>query len=201
MKRYPKTEAPFIREEGVVQNEIREGFEWVFDKETVIAVEKLDGTNIAVECSNGDITGIYTRNGELKTVQNGDVEYVEGVARAIEKGWGGYLEDNGITYGELVGKRIQGNPYEINYHIWVPFKKANEWLRYKSWGEYPKNFKSMSKWFNPDKFGLIPLFYSKVHGLDIETASEEGYVEGIIFYDTETGERAKLRLDMFPWYN
>lgn len=199
MERYPKTHSPFVREDGTVIDEIKEGFEWVFEKETVKAVEKLDGRNVAVNFSDGRLEGIYSREGDEKRVENGDVEYFEGVSRAIERGWGDYIHKDGITYGELVGKRAQGNPYNLDYHLWVPFNKANEWLEFESWGDYPKEYENISEWFNPDKFGLIPLFYSKVHGVSFDKASKEGYVEGVIFYDKETGKRAKLRLDMFPW--
>lgn len=200
VERYPKTHSPFVREDGTVLDEIKEGFEWVFEKQTVKAVEKLDGRNVAVEFSEGELVGIYSREGDEKKVENGDVEYFEGVARAIEKGWDEHIEKDGVTYGELLGPRPQGNPYDLDSHIWIPFSKANDWLEYESWGNHPKTFENISQWFNPEEFGLIPLFYSEFHGVDFETALSEGYVEGVIFYDEETGKRAKLRKDMFDWY-
>jgi hypothetical protein len=199
-ERYPKTKAPFVRDDdGIVQDKIKEGFEWVFEKESVIAVEKLDGQNVAVTFNDqGEITGIYSREGDEKSVKKGDVEFFEGVSRAMELNWDEYLDEK-VEYGELVGPRVKGNPYDLDKHFWVPFKRANEKLKFKSWGKYEKDYESISNWLNPDIFGLPPLFYSNRHGVDFETAKEEGYTEGIIFYDKETGKRAKIRTDMFPW--
>jgi len=52
---------------------------------------------------------------------------------------------------------------------------------------------SIKRWF---KEGLIPIFYSKWHGLSFEKARKEGYVEGIVFHHPD-GRKAKLRYDMF----
>jgi len=47
----PKIESPFIRKEidgnYIVTPEIAEGYEWVFEDDSVMAIEKLHGTNVS----------------------------------------------------------------------------------------------------------------------------------------------------------
>jgi len=76
--------------------------------------------------------------------------------------------------------------------------KHDSYHEYKSWGKYPKDFDTISRWFKED---LIPLFYSKIHGVGFDKARKNGYVEGIVFTDPETLKMAKLRRDMFDWYS
>ena len=48
----PKLYSPFVRKEikgaYVCINEISEGYEWVFEDESVMAIEKLHGTNVSI---------------------------------------------------------------------------------------------------------------------------------------------------------
>lgn len=201
-EKYPKIESPFVREGNTIINNIKKDYEWVFQSDNVIAVEKLDGENIGVHFKNGKVKSIYTRNGNKKTIAKGDTEYVEAIANSMKKDWDKYINTkNSLEYGELVGPKIKGNPYDLDKHLWVPFKRSREKLTYNSWGEYPKTYESINNWFNPNKNGLIPLFYSNRHGLNFDEAKEKDYVEGVIFYNTKTKEKAKLRIDMFPWHN
>ena len=48
----PKLESPFVRKmignNYIVTNEIAKGYEWVFEDESVMAIEKLHGTNVSI---------------------------------------------------------------------------------------------------------------------------------------------------------
>ena len=64
-------------------------------------------------------------------------------------------------------------------------------MAYTCWGKYPKTFESMSEWFKE----LMPLYALRTNGKD-EVCP---FVEGIVFTHPD-GRMAKLRRDMFDWY-
>src|SRR3989338_2856565 len=113
---------------------------------------------------------------------------IEGLLNSYERGYMEFLPD-GQHFGELIGEKVNGNPYKIKGHLWLPFETyAKEHLRYKSWGKYPKDFQTISNWFKDE---LLPLFALK-------KGNKQGFVEGVIFY-RKNCEMAKLRRDMFDW--
>jgi len=201
----PKIHSPFKRHENsegeyVVYNEVNEGYEWVFEEaEKVMAVEKLHGTNVSIIVENGQITGLFNRKNRIpRFPENKQHQYIkEGVMNAVNKGYTN-LKD-GQWFGEVVGPKFHNNPYNLEQHIWIPFQRyAQKHLKYKSYGEYGTDFDSISEWF---KNGLFSLFYSKQHGTDLETASVSNgtFCEGVMFTHPD-GRMAKLRRDMFEWY-
>lgn len=211
----PKLESPFVRKlidgKYVVTPEINPGYEWIFNDPSVIATEKLDGTNVSIVIEKGIVIRIYNRtnlvmaNG-LRIENNKGTRYIlDGVMGAIEKGYVERLGD-GQHFGEVIGPkfgRAHGggpNPYLLEKHIWIPFNTyVKEHLRYKSWGKYPKDFQTISNWFKDD---LLPLFFMRIHGdklKDRDAVHHVPYVEGIVFYHPN-GLMAKLRKDMFSWH-
>lgn len=211
----PKLESPFIREmiggRYVVTREINPGYEWVFTDETVMAIEKLDGTNVSIIIEDGIVRRVMNRmnlvmaNG-LRIENNKGTRYIlDGILGAIEKSYVARLPD-GQHFGEVIGpkygKAAKGgpNPYQLDGHVWIPFATySREHLRYKSWGKYPKDYDTLSAWFEQD---LLPLYYSRIHG-DVLKERDNlhfiPYVEGIVFTHPD-GRMAKLRRDMFDWY-
>lgn len=187
----PKLESPFIRKEidgrFFVTPEIAPGFEWVFKDETVTCQEKLDGTNISIIIENGILTRVFNRINEVNIWSDNPV--ILAVREAYNKGYCNFTD--GQYFGEAIGEKIQGNPYKIKGHIWLPFDVYfRKHLTYKSWGKYPKDFKSISAWM---KY-IMPLFYMQKHNGD-----KEGFIEGVVFHHPD-GRMAKLRRDMFDWY-
>lgn len=199
----PKLESPFVRKvnekgEYVVTPEIAPGYEWVFNDTTVRAIEKLHGTNVSIVLEGGNVRAIYNRTNlvmrdGLRIGMDGTHRYIiEAVLRADEREYLAPL-GNGQWFGEVLGPKVNGNPYSLDEHIWIPFKTyAWDHLYYKSWGKYPKDFDTMSKWFQND---LMPLFSLKKHGKEFE----KHFVEGVVFTHPD-GRMAKLRRDMFDWY-
>lgn len=103
------------------------------------------------------------------------------------------LLEDGQHFGELIGPKVNGNPYKLKEHLWIPFSTfSQKHLRYKIWGKYPKNFEIISDWFKE----LIPLYACMVQG---EEGRKNGFVEGIVFTNLD-GRMAKLRKDMFGWF-
>lgn len=203
---FPKLHSPFKRdhENGayLVQPEINPGYEWVFqDTDNVKAVEKLHGSNVSVVIKDGDVVEAYTRVGE-EDIQKVDPykpnhqRIAEGIAKAVRLDYfKGYPD--GQHFGEIIGEKFHGNPYDIDGHIFVPFRRLREKVHFYSYGEHGTSYEDIRSWF---KDGLTPLFYSKWHGLSFDEAEEQGFIEGVVFYHTETGQQSKLRLDMFDFY-
>lgn len=196
LKDMPKLESPFVRkvnEKGDygVTPEIAEGYEWVFNDDSVLATEKLNGTNVSIFIENGVITDIYNRTERIPFFNKGKRHIIEGLLESYSRGYMDRLRD-GQHFGELIGEKVNGNDLHIKGNLWIPFETyAQESLAYKSWGKYPKTFDAISEWFKKDLFSL----YIRQHS--------NGKIEppeGIVFVQPSTGKMAKLRRDMFDWF-
>lgn len=205
---FPKLHSPFKRAENeageyVVYDEVNDGYEWVFEDENVRAVEKLDGTNVSVVLdSDGNIEQAFTRMGDqsVNPIDPWNSEHpflVRGIQNAVNRGWLDDLTPEEQHYGELIGPKVNGNPYELDEHLFVPFDYLYEKVYYKSWGDYPKTYDVLSGWFEEN---LIPLFYARMHNLQFDEIPDDAFVEGIVFTHDD-GRKAKLRRDMFDWYD
>ena len=204
IKDMPKIHSPFVRKEingeYVVTNEITEGYEWVFEDETTIAVEKLHGTNVSIEIRDGIIVGIWNRIERIPFFNRGKIHIVMGILKSFENKYMEFLGD-GQHFGELIGPKVNGNPYKLEEHIWIPFESyGQKHLAYTCWGKYPKTFESISEWFKE----LMPLYNYRIHGRDIDVVAgtemeTKQFVEGIVFTHPD-GRMAKLRCDMFDWF-
>lgn len=215
---FPKVECPFIRktfpinkedfkkhgsalklrmpEVYLVTDEVNPGYEWVFDDPDTIAVEKLDGTNVKLKTEDGRLIAVQNRKNVLDPLQiiKGKTFIIEGIFMSIQKG---YVDDNQEQAGEVIGPKLQGNPYQQDLHIWYPFTKAVQHLKYKSFHEHDRTFSNFSAWF---KDYLKSLYHAKKVGYENAV-----FAEGVIFYNLKRKEEgktymAKLRRDMFDWY-
>jgi len=214
---YPKLHCPFIRKDfdvnveqwkkygkslqlrtpsaRLVVNEINPGYEWVFEDEDTFCTEKIDGTNVKLKTENGRLVALQNRLNVIDPLQviKGKTFILEGVFQAIGKG---YVQKDGEQAGELIGTKLQGNPYRLNNtHLWYPFEKSIKHLRYRSFHEHDRNFENWSSWF---KDYLFSLFASKRGEKDV-------MAEGVVFYNLKRKAenkvyRAKLRRNMFDWF-
>lgn len=218
---FPKLECPFVRqtfkvnaeqwkkcgaalglrapEVRLVINEINPGYEWVFEDSETIAVEKLNGTNVKILIEKGRLVTVQNRLNPIDPLQimHGKTFIIEGIFQAMGKG---YVKPDGEQAGEVIGPKVQGNPYKLDVHEWYPFELAIDRLRYKSFHEHERNFANWSAWF---KDGLLSRYYTK-------RASKLGLgdqvmAEGVVFYNLKRKAQsqswmAKLRRDMFDWY-
>jgi hypothetical protein len=192
----PKLECPFVRKEidgeYIVTPEINPEYSWVFEDDSVMAIEKLHGTNVSVLIQDGVIVSCWNRTERIPFFNKGKKWIIEGLLNSFERGYMEFLGD-GQHFGELIGPKVNGNPYKLKEHLWIPFETfCQKHLKYKSWGKYPKDFQTISDWFEKD---LIPLYSSMVQGEEGRT----GFVEGIVFTHPD-GRMAKLRKDMFSWF-
>jgi len=191
----PKLHSPFVREmingKYVVTPKIAEGYEWVFEDDTVLATEKLHGTNVSIVIENGKITRIFNRTAEIPFFNKGKKFIVEAILNSFERGYCNLTD--GQYFGEVIGKKLW-NGYREGLgeyqHLWIPFNTyARKHLRYKAWGKYPKDYETISTWFKEDIFSL----FMRKKGIVTKP-------EGIVFVQPSTGKMAKLRCDMFDWY-
>jgi hypothetical protein len=193
----PKLESPFVREANakgdyVVTQKVAEGYEWVFTDDDVLATEKLDGTNVSILIEDGQIKSIWNRTERIPFFNKGKRRIVEGVYESYARGYTEFLAD-GQHFGECVGEGINGNPYKIKGQLWIPFETyAREHLAYKSWGKYPKTYETISEWLHNDIFSLFIARHQE---------GAKQFPEGIVFVKTSTGQMAKLRRDMYDWYD
>lgn len=221
MTDFPKIHCPFIRqtfpvnpddwkkhgsrlqlrqpEVYLVVKRINPGYEWVFEDPETIAVEKLNGTNVKILTEKGRLVAVQNRKNVIDPLQvmKGKTFLIEGIFQSIGKG---YVKEDGEQAGEVIGPKLQGNPYRLTVHEWYPFERAIEALRYKSFHEHDRTFENWSSWF---KEGLHSRYFTKRAsklGLD-----EKVMAEGVVFYNLKRrveGQTwmAKLRRDMFDWY-
>lgn len=193
----PKIESPFKRildKEGdyVVTPEITEGCEWIFSggEDEVLCTEKLDGTDVSIIIENGKITRIFNRTNEIPFFNKGGKYISEAILNSFERGYCDFTD--GQYFGEVIGIKLQGNPYKLDVHLWIPFNTyCREHLAYKSWHKYPKTFENIEKWFlsKVEEGGIFSLFMRKRNIIQKP--------EGVVFHNLKTGQMAKLRLDMF----
>ena len=188
----PKLHSPFVREmvekKYIVTPKIDEDLKWVFEDGDVIATEKLDGTNVSIVIENGKVTRVFNRKNEIQIFGSKQRFIIDGVMNAYDKGYCNFTD--GQYFGELVGPKVQKNPLGLKEHLWVPFEKVRNSYVYKSWGKYPKDYKSISDWFKDDLFSLFI----------IQRTGLKKKPEGVVFYQPSTGKMAKLRVDMFDWF-
>jgi hypothetical protein len=134
---------------------------------------------------------MYNRTERIPFINKSKAYITEGLLNSKERGYLEFLSD-GQHFGELVGPKVNANPYNLKEPLWIPFESyAQEHLRYKSWGKYPKDFDTISAWFEKD---LLALFYAIIN-----KGPRDGFVEGVVFTHPD-GRMAKIRRDMFPWY-
>ncbi|MFH1890482.1 MAG: RNA ligase family protein [Candidatus Kuenenbacteria bacterium] len=200
IKNFPKIESPFIRKmiggHYIVTPEIDPEYKWVFQDEGVLAVDKIDGTNICLRIKDGKVIQIFNRKNEKyvfppsikQTAWEGAC--MEGIAKAIQKEWLKGLSD-GDYYGELIGELINANPHKLQGHLLVPFSYLIRKCHWRSWikNQYPKDFDTISEWFKE-----MPSLFNQTMKL------EEVKAEGLVFYHPDGKRMAKLRRDMFDWF-
>jgi len=218
---FPKLHCPFLRqtfrvnrdqwktsgpklglrqpEAYLVVDRVNPGYEWVIDDPDTFAVEKLNGTNVKILTEGGRLLCVQNRLNPIDPLQimRGKTFLIEGVLRAVGKG---YVQETGEQAGEVVGPKLQGNPYKLEMHEWYPFDLAMERLRYRSFHEHARTFDNWSAWF---KDYLDSRYYTK--RASKTGATDKVMAEGVVFYNLkrqESGQawRAKLRRDMFDWF-
>ena len=178
---------------------INPGYEWVFEDPETFAVEKLNGTNIKIRTEHGRLVALQNRKNVIDPLQiiKGKTFLIEGVINSAVRD---LVREDGEQAGELIGPKLQGNPYMLDHHLWYPFDKAIKDLRYRSFDEHGRNLDNWSLWF---KDHLLSRFVIKKTKIGAE--KQKVFAEGVVFYNLRRKSEskswmAKLRRDMFPWF-
>lgn len=201
----PKLESPFIREDVkgkgyVCIPKIREGFEWFINPDIVLATEKFDGTNVSVYLEDGQIKRILNRENRID-IWNNQEHFYTGIYRAIdEKKFKPERLLDGQYFGELIGPKLNGNPHEVDKPIWLPFDYIKEHYYFKFYNGWLKDMYAYN--VLPTEERIYNKFYELFNNLNSLWFRQQHngrmkHPEGIVFYNTNTGEMCKLRMDMF----
>lgn len=185
----PKLESPFVRDTAThkVTPQVAEGFEWVFNDPSVLAVEKLDGTNVSIYIESGELIAVRNRTTPIECNNLSTNRFMEGLRNTYNKGM--LPVSTGQHFGELVGPKIQSNLLKLDAPLWYPFEYLKRCASYRSYHRFDKTFENISSWFKNDLFSLL-------------IRQKEGEIvqpEGVVFHHSD-GRMAKLRLDMFDWW-
>jgi len=201
IKDFPKILSPFKREEingaYVCVPKFREEFKWILDSEKVIASEKFDGTNTSCVVENGTIKFILNRTNRIDLWKSSPWFYT-GVRRAINEGkFKPQMLDDGQYFGELIGRKIQGNPYDLEDALWLSFDYIKKHLSFNFYHEWLKE-----QDFSTDEniYNAFSELFKELKSLYFRKKGIERQPEGIVFHNKETGEMCKLRIDMFDWH-
>jgi len=221
----PKLQSPFVRgmneeDHYTVTSMVTSRFEWIFEK-GVIAIEKLDGTSVSIVVKNHDIIAIFNRTNRIPFWVKGGFRFVEGLQKAIERDYLKLNElDDGQYFGELIGPNVNGNPYKLDMHLWMPFLYLKEHYEYKFWNKDivplcagksdEERYEIIKEVFE----GLWSLYKRKrsktidfgdVKDVNKDLGFEGMSAEGIVFYPPEwDGDYSKcceLRRDMWSWFS
>lgn len=208
-QRFPKVQSPYHRAENsngdyVVNPDgqfigVNSRFEWAFNRaDEVEAIEKLDGTNMAVyidehEHGGYSVQDVATRMGD-KSMNRVDPfgprtnhHYIaRAVQNTIRRGYIDQLVEQygtGWFFGEALGPKFQGNPHQLDEHLFVPFDWLRDKCQYKSYGKYPTHFDAISSWMSGEgESGIFSLFASRMHGQDLDASRPDNgtFIEGLI---------------------
>jgi len=155
---------------------------------------EIDQVNIGLEIEG------YTRHGHepMQRVEPyGPMTEHHWLTRAFQNSLRrGYIDDlgEGVHYGEVVGPDFHGNAHELDENLFIPFQWLADKCSYNSWGKYPKTLNAIENWFSDQLFSL---FYSRMHGVDLDESSVSNgtFCEGIIFVHPD-GSYSEGELDM-----
>jgi hypothetical protein len=211
-------EAPLLRDVEVLSIEVGRPYRFNATVNSFVYDLSVTDNNNYFTCGGALVhnsnVGIVTENNRLIHIQNrknivdpfqingGRAYMMEGIFGAVDRG---YILKDGVQYGECLGPKLNCNIYKLPTHLWYPFTKARESLKYSSFHKYEKSFTSWSEWF---RLYLKSIFYCRYHKLplsDMFFHPDVPVAEGVVFYnDTisvcDKPRMAKLRVDMYPWH-
>lgn len=224
-ERFPKIMCPYEREskdsgsKSFVKSELKNEYSWVLDEETLV-IEKLHGTNVGVKLHHNEVSQVAVRHGSRKMNPldpfgtEAHQSITRGVQNSLNRGFM-YQFSNGWVFGELVGPYFNGNPYDLDEHLFIPFNWMMEQCQYE---DFPKtDFQDIKHWMKKECYSH---FTARINGMKPSDASiSDGYfVEGVVMinpnfrqriipsnlatssnskYDSICTELAKIRRDMF----
>jgi len=203
IKDFPKLESPFERQEikgnYICIPKLRDEFRWILDKEKVQAQEKFDGTNCSIIIQDGCIKAVMNRTSRIDIWKSGK-QFYEGVKQAIDdKKLKPEMLSDGQYFGELIGEKLNSNPYDINGHLFMPFDYVSNHYYFKFYtGWLEEEIKSGMN--DKEIFNKFIELFKCLKSIYFRSKGIEKHPEGIVFYNKLTNQMCKLRMDMFDFY-
>ena len=142
---------------------------------------------------------------DMFEVMGGRGHQIEGIFAAIHRqDFKDYLGE-GVHYGECLGPKLNGNLYRLPGHLWYPFAKARDSLKYASFHRHEKGFWPWVDWFRLYLRSLLYCRLNKIPFSAMFTDPAIPFAEGVVFYNDTIStcgkpRMAKLRRDMMPWH-
>jgi len=205
IKDFPKLESPFDREEikgvgYVCVPRFRREYAWILNKALVIPTEKFDGTNVSVVVQDGRISRMLNRMNVIDIWKSHE-HFFNGIKRAVDekKFVPDFLED-GQYYGELCGPKINGNPLGLDYNIWIPFDYIKEHFMFRFYASWLDEMKLTENSSDTELYEAFRQLFSELKSLWFRKRGIEKAPEGIVFYNKQTGQMCKLRVDMWDTF-
>jgi hypothetical protein len=205
IKDFPKLDSPFIRDtinnRYVVTSKINVSFKWIFNKNKVLAIEKLDGTNVSIIVEKGKVIDIYNRKNRIEILSNKKYfRFIDGVNYSLYKELF-KTNKSGQFFGELIGPAINENPYDEIRNIWIPFSYLKKNCKFGFWNKFLEQEIENKDLTEKEIFNKISNIFKDLRSIYYEkNKGKKILAEGMIFYNKETGDMCKLRRDMFDWY-
>jgi hypothetical protein len=205
-KDFQKLQSPFEREEVknigyVCVPKFRREFNWILDKDKVIATEKFDGTCTSVVIQDGKIVRILNRMNLIDIWKSKDWFY-RGIKRAIDENkFNPDLLPDCQIFGELLAEDINSNPYQLTAPLWLPFDYIKEHYYFKFYYAWLEE-KKLCREINVDEelYNAFRELFMELKSLWFRKRGIEKEPEGIVFHNKETGEMCKLRGNMWDFH-
>ena len=191
----------------LVTPEVAAGYDWVVQHPDTTAVEKLHGCNMGIKIEGKRLVHVQNRQNvvDMFEVMGGRGHQIEGIFAAIHRqDFKDYLGE-GVHYGECLGPKLNGNLYRLPGHLWYPFAKARDSLKYASFHRHEKGFWPWVDWFRLYLRSLLYCRLNKIPFSAMFTDPAIPFAEGVVFYNDTIStcgkpRMAKLRRDMMPWH-
>lgn len=187
----------------IATGEVRKGFEWVFEDDSVICCEFLRGTTLQLVIFDRDILSIDSRRVSDLSLFNAKVEWILGVELANFTGMLEKFKDqaqkNHNQAVEVIGIVPDTGVTNDGPPKFYPIEHMVKRMKYSQWGKLPKTIENISNWLREDLGSHLPDEHKARIGAGITSHSYKHRPWGLMFVNSE-GRFARITSDCFPWF-
>lgn len=157
--------------------------------ETIVVMEKMDGSNCGIHIKDDTIVGIQSRNRSISPNADGNQNDNFGFARWVHENQEELLKlGDGSHYGEWCGEGIQKNPHKLVGKHWFLFSNP-----FRPVETLPECVSKVPVLYVGDDSDEIMRIFVKLY----TDSKEQGYkAEGIIVYYPKQKRREKITFEM-----
>lgn len=197
----------------IATGEIKKGYEWVFDDESVICCEHIHGVNLCVVMSGEE--GIWkfdfalSRSALLLGLSNHRL--TQQVWKSMRRG---LINKTQILVSSDTTGFIPGViPYSKQIDVlradllenksvpwFIPRKHQINKMRYSQWRKAPPTVENVSTWLREDLVSHLPFNFAQYIRCGNSTVSGGVRPSGLLFIRPSDGAMARINCDCFQWY-